>query len=76
MNKRVAGPGCDPGQKLRDSGAGGHKSQVAALRFFLLLFLVPGAEELVGKPVSMQIPAVLGNAPGELTEGGPLPALP
>lgn len=39
-------------------------------------FLVPRAEKLMGKPVSMQIPALLGNDPRELPEDGRLPAPP
>lgn len=39
-------------------------------------FLVPGAEKLMGKPVSMQIPALLGNDPRELPGDGLLPAPP
>lgn len=39
-------------------------------------FLVLEAEKLVGKPVSMQILALLGNDPGELPVHGLLPALP
>lgn len=39
-------------------------------------FLVPRAEKLMGKPVSMQISALLGNDPRELPEDGRLPAPP